>query len=316
MVIGILPVLEQVAECVENGNLHRLSDIAELRIGIARGADLAGIDVGPLVSGQPCDIRAEIAGCGEEAADHSVLIRRIHPEVHLGFIKRNQCHAAASFLSSVAGSGSAFLLQDFDRLGQDSLAVQTLGGKESDLTVTGEQLVQALEGDALTVADPVVAQVTEDDGFGTGSSFRHIRGSEVGPAKDRGHIAVTEGRLPQVLAVVVLQLADELDGRIIQDPDGILAVRGLEAEIQVNQLIGGNGSRAGRSDTDLAATRGVEDAGRLGGAVAGEEGFFLLVADAAGKLGRDIALQIKGGIVQELLGDLDDGPTLWASSCT
>ena len=241
-------------------------------------------------------------------------------------------------LSGTARSGT-FLLEHLDGLWQDSLAVQTLGGKEADLTVTGEQLVQALEGDTLTVADPVVAQVAEDDGLGTGSSFRHVRGSEVGPAKDRGHIAVTEGRLPQVLAVVVFQLADELDGRIIQDPDGVLAIRGFEAEVEVDQLIGGNGSRAGGSDADLAATRGVENAGRLGGAVATQEGFFLLVADAAGKLGRDIALQIKGGIVQELLGDLDDGadlmgiqlkaasfrsssetlmmvPTLWASSCT
>ena len=35
MVVGVLPALKQIAERIEDGDLHGLPDVAELRIGIA-----------------------------------------------------------------------------------------------------------------------------------------------------------------------------------------------------------------------------------------------------------------------------------------
>ena len=58
---------------------------------------------------------------------------------------------------------SALHLQHLDGFGKNQFAIEALGSEEADLTVTGVQLIQALEGDALTVTDPVIGEVTEDD---------------------------------------------------------------------------------------------------------------------------------------------------------
>lgn len=46
-------------------------------------------------------------------------------------------------------------LQHLDGFGKNQFAIEALGSEEADLTVTGVQLIQALEGDALTVTDSV-----------------------------------------------------------------------------------------------------------------------------------------------------------------
>ena len=116
--------------------------------------------------------------------------------------------------------------EDLDGFGEDELAVEALGGEESDLAGGGEQLVEALEGAALTVGDPVVAQVTEGDAAGSGLDFGHEGGGVDGASQDQAGGSGSEGGLPKVMAVAVLELADGLDGGVAHQPDGVLAVRG------------------------------------------------------------------------------------------
>ena len=102
----------------------------------------------------------------------------------------------------------ALLLQDLDSLRQNEPTVHPLGAEEADLALGGEQLIEPLEGAALAVGDPVVAEVAEDDGLGPGSDGRHIGGGLDGTAQDGIRGVGNQTGLPEVLAVVVLQLAD------------------------------------------------------------------------------------------------------------
>ena len=54
----------------------------------------------------------------------------------------------------------------------------------------------------------------------------------------------------------------------------------------------------------------MEHAGGLAGAVAVEEGVLLLGADPAGELAADVGLEVEHGVVQELVGHLDEGAEL------
>lgn len=63
-------------------------------------------------------------------------------------------------------SSLRFHLQELDALGEDDLAVHTLSGHITDLTVGSIKLVQALNRSARTVADPVVLEITECNGDG------------------------------------------------------------------------------------------------------------------------------------------------------
>ena len=73
---------------------------------------------------------------------------------------------------------SGLLRQHLDGFRQDQLTVHALGGHKAHLTGGGEQLVQALEGAALAVGDPVVAEITEGNGLGAGGDKMCIRDSE------------------------------------------------------------------------------------------------------------------------------------------
>ena len=169
-------------------------------------------------------------------------------------------------------------LQHLDSFGKNQLAVEALGSEETDLTVTGIQLVQTLEGDTLTVADPVVVEVTEGHDLGSGFDGRRKLGSEVGTAKDSGNIAVLQSGLPEVVTGTVLQLADHLDSRIVQDPDGVLAIRSLQRIEQVDDLIGSDRSGACGSHADLRTTGAIEDAGGLVGTITVQVSVLLLIA--------------------------------------
>ena len=116
--------------------------------------------------------------------------------------------------------------------------------------------------------------------------------------------------LPQILSVGVLQLADVLHGGVVQKPHGILAIGTVQRVEQVNQLVGSDGGRGSRRDTKLTAARGIENTCGLAAAVAGEERLFLLVADTTGELGAEVVFQVKGRVVQKLLGHLDHGSDL------
>lgn len=157
--------------------------------------------------------------------------------------------------SGTGGSRSAFLLQHLDGFRQDGFAVQTFGGKESDLTVTRIQFVQPSERNALAVADPVIAQVAEDDGFCTGSDFGGVFGGEVGPAENGADLAVFQRRLQEIVAVGIFEFADDLDGAVVENPYGILTVGCFETVIEVNQFICGNGGGSCSRNSDLSFRR-------------------------------------------------------------
>ena len=110
---------------------------------------------------------------------------------------------------------SGLLRQHLDGFRQDQLTVHALGGHEAHLTGGGEQLVQALEGAALAVGDPVVAEITEGDGLGAGGDGGNIGRGVDRTVQDGIGGPSREGRLPQVLTLVVLQLADGLDRGVI-----------------------------------------------------------------------------------------------------
>ena len=116
--------------------------------------------------------------------------------------------------------------------------------------------------------------------------------------------------LPQILSVGVLQLADVLHGGVVQKPHGILAIGAVQRVEQVDQLVCGDSGRGSRRDAKLTAARGIENTRGLAAAVAGEERLFLLVADTAGELGAEVGFQVKGRVVQKLLGHLDHGSDL------
>src|SRR5699024_624169 len=105
--------------------------------------------------------------------------------------------------------------------------VHALGGHEAHLTGGGEQLVQALEGAALAVGDPVVAEIAESDGLGASGDSGYIGRGVDRTVQDGVGGPSREGRLPQVLTLVVLQLADSLDRGVVHHPDRLSAVRGL-----------------------------------------------------------------------------------------
>ena len=70
-----------------------------------------------------------------------------------------------------------------------------------------------LEGAALAVGDPVILEVAEDDGLGPGSDGGHECGGLDGTAQNGVRGVGDKTGLPEVLAVVVLQLADGLEWR-------------------------------------------------------------------------------------------------------
>ena len=188
------------------------------------------------------------------------------------------------------------LLKDLNGLRQNSSAIQTLGRHETDLAVSGIELVQALKCDADTVTDPVIVQVAKDESLGACSSSGHEGRSEIGSSQDHVLLTIFDARLPQILAVAGLELSDQLDRGIVENPNGVLAVRRFEGIVQIHQLVCSNGCCAGRSNTDSAASSCIQDSCRLGSAVSYQEGLLFLVADPAGELRRDIALQVECGI--------------------
>ena len=118
-------------------------------------------------------------------------------------------------ISSGALTRSCFLGQYLNSLWKDHLAVHSLGAKETYLTVCRIQLVQAFKRTALAVCDPVIREITKSDGLRPGRDGRHISRGFYRPAKDRVRRTGYQGRLLQVLPIIILQLTDGFDGGII-----------------------------------------------------------------------------------------------------
>lgn len=122
---------------------------------------------------------------------------------------------ALPYLSVPLTRRSGFLYQHLNSLRQDHLSIHSLGAKETYLTVCRIQLVQAFKGTSLAVRNPVIREITKSNGLRPGRNGRHISRGFHRPAKDRIRRTGYQGRLPQVLAVVILQLTDGFDGGII-----------------------------------------------------------------------------------------------------
>ena len=73
-------------------------------------------------------------------------------------------------------------------------------------------------------------------------------------------VAILEGRLPDILTVVVLELSDCLYSSIIENPYGISALYTLKGVEQVDEFICGDRLVACSSHTHFS---GCKDAGRL-----------------------------------------------------
>ena len=205
---------------------------------------------------------------------------------------------------------SGLLRQHLDGLEQDQLTVHALSGHKAHLTGGCEKLVQALEGATLAVGDPVVAEITEGDGLCAGGNGRNIGRGVDRTVQDGVGSPSRKGGLPQILPLVVLQLTDGLDRGVVHHPDRLPAVGGLQRVEQVDQLIGGDGGGAGGGDTSLGAAGSCEDTGGLAAAIPGKEGFLLLGANAARKLGRDIGGQVKYTVIEQLIRYLQESTQL------
>ena len=162
------------------------------------------------------------------------------------------------------------LLKDFDRFGKYRLAVKTFERKETDLTVVRIAFVEAFEGNALAVTDPVVREITEDDGLRTGSDFRRIRSGEIRSAENSADLAFLESGLEQIVPGGILELADRLDSVVIQNPDGFLAIRSLEAVVEIDEFVRRDPRCACGRDTDLTTAGRIENTRGFARAVAGD----------------------------------------------
>lgn len=243
-------------------------------------------------------------GGGDVALQQAIVLGMLQDQILLDLIQKftHRRHLQLS------GSGSH--LHDLDRFGQDQLGIHTLGSQEADLASGGVQLVQATEGDALAVTDPVILQITEGHDLLTGTDAGNSNGGVHRTAQQSIGSAFLQSGLPQILAILVLQQTDGVDGGVVQQPDGLLAVRRTQAVVEVDDLVGGDfGSRSG-SQTQLCTFVIAEQTSGLAVAVAGDEGQLFCIGDTAGELTTEIVLQIEGGVVEQLLGDLDEGGQL------
>lgn len=78
--------------------------------------------------------------------------------------------------------------------------------------------------------------------------------------------------------------------RDIGDEHRVLSIRRPERIEQIHDFVKRDRGRGRRGDADGRAAGGVEDAGGLASAVAGEERGFFRGTDATRKLGRDVGL--------------------------
>src|SRR5699024_4769642 len=85
----------------------------------------------------------------------------------------------------------------------------------------------------------------------------------------------------------VFELPKGLHGRIVHQENSVLAVRCFQRVKQVEHLVRRKCGGGGGSYADFRAARCSQNAQRLAGAIAGKEGFLLLVTDAASKLTRN-----------------------------
>src|SRR5690606_12682508 len=111
-----------------------------------------------------------------------------------------------------------------------------------------------------------------------------------------------ESRLPDVLAVVVLELADELHGAVVHEPHRTRTVRSTKRMLQVDEVIPGD-----RRSRDLDALLGpTHDARRLAISVADDHRALLRATESPTEDTGHVALDLEEAILHQLLGNLRD----------
>nr|DAY84259.1 MAG TPA: hypothetical protein [Caudoviricetes sp.] len=200
-------------------------------------------------------------------------------------------------------------LEALHRFRQDQLAVHALGGHEAHLVGAGVQLVQAAEGAVLAVGNPVVAVVTEGHGLVARSQTGHEGRCAQRTVQQRVRLADVQTRLPDIVSVVVLEGHELENHRLIAEELGLLAVRSAEAVVQLEDLVEGDLVHRSGSHAHLR-TGIVQQTQGLAHAVTRDECPLLRVAHAHAETLRDIGGEVEGGVVQQLVGDLDHGAQL------
>ena len=90
-------------------------------------------------------------------------------------------------------------------------------------------------------------------------------GSFIAVSEQRVRLTSLQTRLPEELAVAVLQLADGLESLVIEQEQGVLAVRRLQRIDQIDQFICGEGGRTGSGDTGSSTVGAVQQTDGLAG---------------------------------------------------
>ena len=94
--------------------------------------------------------------------------------------------------------------------------VHALGRAEADLTRRRVQLVEALEGAALAIRDPVGREITEQHGLRTAGHFRHVGRGHQTIAEQLIRLTFLQAGLPEILTAAVLQFAKGFDRAVVQ----------------------------------------------------------------------------------------------------
>src|SRR5690606_28026897 len=115
--------------------------------------------------------------------------------------------------------------QRLNSLVQNQATINALIRAESNMPSLSEELTKPLHVTPATINDPVVAEITEHKRTGAGANLRHKVARDDGTAKQRIRLTLRQARLPDVAALVVLQLPERQDGRVISQPHGTTTVR-------------------------------------------------------------------------------------------
>ena len=125
---------------------------------------------------------------------------------------------------------------------KDNLGVVTSVELVTNLTVGSVQLVKLLSRDTSAIGDGVVLHVSEDDRLGIWSRSSCVLSYDDGTTEDGVRSTSNQTRLPDVLSVVVNELANQLNSVVAHYPRSVLTVCTAKAVEYVDQIVTGDSS--------------------------------------------------------------------------
>ena len=142
--------------------------------------------------------------------------------------------------------------------------------------MVGITLYKTLHAALATLSNPEVGEVTEDHGLVSGIHIGHLVGNVYGIAEERVGLVLAQGINPNRFAVIKTELF-ELDlGILRKDENGVLAVRLLDREDKIDEVIKG---KVGCVVDNFAHFCLIDDAHGLAVSVTGEERGFLCLGN-------------------------------------